>query len=102
MKGRKLGLGHTDPDWVTVMLAGPAVFIVGRAIFEHAVSARISWDRVIGLFVLVALAPVMRVVPPLAVATTAMAVLLGIAIVDVARSRRDPSKVPSSGAGGRP
>src|SRR5258706_16312598 len=45
--------------------------------------ARISWDRVIGLLVLVALAPVMRVVPPLAVATTAMAVLLGIAIVDV-------------------
>jgi low temperature requirement protein LtrA len=93
-------LGRTDPAWLTFILGGPALFIVGRARFEHAVFARVSWDRVIGLLLLVALAPVMLLVPPLAVATTTMAVLLGIAIADAALRRRHPSVLPSPQAGG--
>jgi hypothetical protein len=50
--------------------------------------------------VLIALAPVMRFVPPLAVAIIAMAVLLGIAIADAARARRHPGERPSPRAGG--
>lgn len=94
--------GRIDPVWLTVMLGGPALFIAGRARFEHAVFARVSWDRRIGLLVLVALAPVMRFVPPLAVATTTMAVLLGIAIVDAARTRGLPPESPSPPPTGRP
>jgi low temperature requirement protein LtrA len=93
-------LGRTNAVWVTVILGGPVLFIVGRGGFERAVFARGSRDRVIGLLVLVALAPVMRFVPPLAVATTAMAVLLGIAVADEVRSRRHPSGLPSTQAGG--
>jgi hypothetical protein len=52
---------------------------------------RVSRDRVIGLLALVALAPVMLFVPPLAVATTAMAILMGIAIADAASGRSRPS-----------
>jgi low temperature requirement protein LtrA len=94
--------GRIDPVWLTVMLGGPALFIAGRARFEYAVFARVSWDRVIGLLVFVALAPVMRFVSPLAVATTAMAVLLGIAIADAVRSRGLPPESPSPPPAGRP
>jgi low temperature requirement protein LtrA len=92
-------LGRTNWVWLMFILGGPALFIVGRAGFEQAVFARISRGRAIGLLVLVALAPVMRFVPPLAVAATAMAVLLGIAVTDAARSRRHPSDLPSPLAG---
>jgi low temperature requirement protein LtrA len=93
-------LGHTEPVWVAVILGGPALFIVGRAGFERVVFNRVSRDRVIGLLVLVALAPVMPFVVPLAVASTAMAVLAGIAIADAASGRGRPADVASARAGG--
>jgi hypothetical protein len=55
---------------------------------------------VIGLLVLFVLAPVTLVVPPLALATSAMAVLAGIAIADAASGRRHPSDLASARAGG--
>jgi low temperature requirement protein LtrA len=93
-------VGRTDPVWLIFIFGGPALFIVGRGGFEQAVFARVSRDLGIGLLVLVALAPVVRFVPPLAVATTAMAVLLGIAIAGAARAKRHPDEVPSTRAGG--
>jgi low temperature requirement protein LtrA len=82
--------------WVNVLVGGPVLFIIGRGYFEHAVFARVFRERLAGLLVLVALAPVMLFVPPLAVATTVMAVLVGVAVADAARSRRRPSDPPSS------
>jgi low temperature requirement protein LtrA len=93
-------LGHTQPVWVAVILGGPALFIVGRANFERVVFNRVSRDRVVGLLVLVALAPVMPFLAPLAVATTAMAVLAGIVIADAASGRSRPATVASARAGG--
>jgi low temperature requirement protein LtrA len=93
-------VGHTDPIWLTFIFGGPALFIVGRSGFEQAVFARVSRELGIGLLALVVLAPVMRFVPPLAVAATAMAVLLAIAIAGAARAQRRPDDVPSTGAGG--
>jgi len=89
-------LGRTDLGWVNVLVGGPVLFIIGRGYFEHAVFARVFRERLAGLLVLVALAPVMLFVPPLAVATTVMAVLVGVAVADAARSRRRPSDPPSS------
>jgi low temperature requirement protein LtrA len=93
-------VGHTEPVWVAAILGGPALFIVGRAAFERVVFNRVSRDRVIGLLVLVAVAPVMPFVTPLAVATTAVAVLAGIVIADAARVRGRPSNLQSVRAGG--
>jgi low temperature requirement protein LtrA len=89
-------LGHTDPVWLAFIVGGPALFIVGRKSFEHTVFARTSSQWLIGLLVLVALAPVMRLVPPLSVASIAMAVLLCIAVADAALSRHRPSGLPST------
>ena len=88
-------LGHTDLAWTAVILAGPALFLAGRAIFEYAVFGRVSAPRVIGALALVALTPAMRSVPPLAVATTAALILAGVALADAARARRRPAERPS-------
>ncbi|WBB69553.1 low temperature requirement protein A [Micromonospora sp. WMMD812] len=88
-------LGRTPPAWIAVILGGPALFLVGRAGFEHAVFARVSRDRPIGVLVLAALAPAMLHAPPIMVAIAATAVLAGIAIADTARAHRRPPELPS-------
>jgi low temperature requirement protein LtrA len=87
--------GHPDVAWIFVILGGPALFLVGRAIFEYVVFGRVSRSRLIGVLVLVAIVPAMRLVPPLAVATAAALVLGGVAVADAARSRRLPAERPS-------
>jgi low temperature requirement protein LtrA len=93
-------MGHTDLTWVAVILGGPALFLAGRAILEYVVFGRVSRDRVIGVLVLVAIAPAMRLVPPLAVATAAAVILAGVAAADAVRTRRVPSEPPSPPATG--
>jgi low temperature requirement protein LtrA len=91
--------GHTRPAWTAVILGGPALFLVGRAIFEYAVFARVSRDRWIGLLALAALTPATLHLPPLLAATAATAVLAGIAIADAARARKHPAEPPSPPGG---
>lgn len=87
--------GHTHPTWLTVVFGGPVLFLVGRAALEHIVFSRVSLDRVVGVLAFAALVPLMLVVPPLAVAATATAILGGIAIADTVRGVRHPDEVPS-------
>jgi len=90
-------VGHARPAWIAVMLAGPGLFLVGRAIFEYAVLARVSRNRWIGLLVLAALTPVTLHTPPLIVALAASAVLTGVAAGDASRARGRPSETPLDG-----
>ncbi|WP_244298406.1 low temperature requirement protein A [Micromonospora cremea] len=87
--------GHTQPAWIAVILGGPALFLAGRALFEYAVFRRVSWDRPIGVLVLVVISPVMILVPPLGIATAAVVVLAGVAVADAMRARRHPRELPS-------
>jgi low temperature requirement protein LtrA len=88
-------LGHTQPAWVAVILGGPALFLAGRVGFGYAVFARVSWDRPISVLVLAALTPPLLFVPPILVATAAIAVLAGDSVADAARARGRPQKPPS-------
>ncbi|MGK5740630.1 low temperature requirement protein A [Micromonospora sp. URMC 103] len=88
-------LGHTPPAWIAVILGGPALYLAGRARFEHAVFGRVSRSRPIGVLALAALTPAMLPLPPVAVAAAAALVLTGIAASDAARARRRPSERPS-------
>ncbi|TDC39766.1 low temperature requirement protein A [Micromonospora sp. 15K316] len=87
--------GHTPPAWIAVILGGPALYVAGRARFEHAVFGRVSRSRPIGVLALAALTPAMLPLPPVVVAAAAALVLAGIAISDAARARRRPSEPPS-------
>jgi low temperature requirement protein LtrA len=88
-------LQNTRPAWVAVILGGPALFLAGRAAFEHTVLASISWDRPIGVLVLSALTPPMLLVPPLVATIAATAVLAAIAVTDAARTPSRPEGSPS-------
>ena len=95
--------GRPHRSWIAVILGGPALFLAGRGIFEYAVFGRVSRPRVIGALVLLAIAPAMTLLPPLAVATTAAIILAcvvtfilaGVAVSDAVRTRRLPSEPPS-------
>jgi hypothetical protein len=45
-----------------VIFGGPALFLVGRGVFEYGVFARVSRNRWIGLLILACLTPMMRYV----------------------------------------
>ncbi|MEK8104079.1 low temperature requirement protein A [Micromonospora sp. M12] len=81
--------GHTDGAWILVVLGGPMLFLIGRALVEHAVFDRVSHSRIIGAFALAVASPIMIFLPPLAVAVTAVAVLAGIAATDAVHARED-------------
>lgn len=79
--------GETPPSWIGVIIGGPLLFLAGRVRFGYEVFGRILWSRLIGIALLALAATPMVLLPPLAVAGTATAILLGIAIHDVLRIR---------------
>ncbi|GAA5190115.1 low temperature requirement protein A [Rugosimonospora acidiphila] len=81
-------LGHARPAWVAVILAGPALFLAGRALLDYTVFARVSWTRVIGLAALAAASPALLAAPPLASALSATAALTGIVAGNAVTWRR--------------
>ncbi|MEU5722700.1 low temperature requirement protein A [Micromonospora sp. NPDC047738] len=86
---------HTPLTWSSVILAGPAIFLVGRSALEYVVYSRVSLPRPAGIAALVALAVPLTLVPPLAVSSAAAIVLLAIAIADTRRSHRHPDEQPT-------
>lgn len=81
---------HADTPWseVALILGGPVIFLVGRARFDHEVFGRIARSLLVGLAVLIALAPAMRPLPHLLIAVIGNLVLAGIAIFDAVTRRR--------------
>ncbi|WP_444947923.1 low temperature requirement protein A [Micromonospora ureilytica] len=86
--------GHTNTAWILVVLGGPMLFLIGRALVEHAVFDRVSHSRVIGALTLAGASPFMILLPPLAVAVTAVVVLAGIAASDAVHARGRPPERP--------
>ncbi len=85
----------TPLTWTVVVLGGPALFLVGRAGSEYLVFGRVSANRIIGVLVLAALAPLALRLEPLAIDTAATLVLAGIAITDARRGQRRPEEPPA-------
>jgi low temperature requirement protein LtrA len=86
---------HTPLSWSSVILAGPAIFLVGRSVLEYVVYARVSLPRPAGVAALVALIAPLTLVPPVAVSSAAAIVLLLIAAADTRRSHRHPDEHPT-------
>ena len=75
--------GETRWSWIAVVVGGPALFLIGRVHFGHVVFGHLSLPRVIGLGVMAAMLPAMRLLPPILVAGSVAAVLIGIISPDV-------------------
>ena len=86
-------LARAKPQWLVVILGGPALFLVGRATFELQVFDRISRSRLAGLLALGLLIPAIWHLPPLAAGVAVAVVLAGIAVSDAWRARgREPEQ----------
>lgn len=88
-------LGEFPASWLIAILGGPALFLVGRSVFEYQVFGRVSSSRGGGLLALGVLTPVAPRLPPLAAGVAAAAVLLGVGIADALSSRHQPPEEPA-------
>ncbi len=79
--------GHVTAGVAAVVLAGPVLFLAGHVMFKWVVFRRLAVTRALGILALCALAPVAMVVPPLALATMAMLVLVAVAASDALEVR---------------
>ncbi|MEE6261709.1 low temperature requirement protein A [Plantactinospora sonchi] len=73
-------LGETRAQWSVAILAGPFLFLGGRALYAWIVFHRAAWRAPAGMLVIAALSPVMLRLPPLAVASVVGLVLLAIVL----------------------
>ncbi|MFI6757545.1 low temperature requirement protein A [Micromonospora sp. NPDC050417] len=82
--------GDTPPAWVAVILGGPALFLIGRGLLDYLVFGRVARTKVVGLVLLVVLAPAAAMVPPILVTLIAAVVLTAIAAVSLPLTRANP------------
>lgn len=85
--------GHTSAATAAVILGGSALFLAGHALFKWAVFNRLSIPRLLALLALAALVPVSLVVPPLALAVAATAIIVAVAISDTFTGRHAVSSI---------
>jgi low temperature requirement protein LtrA len=86
-------MGTTPPSWAAVIVGGPVLFLIGRITFEYQMFGHVSRSRLAWLLVLVATTPAVWHVPPLVDTIMVGGVLLGIALTDAIRSRRDDGQL---------
>ena len=58
--------GHTDFKTAATTLVGPALFLIGNMIFKRILAGSPALSHLVGLGLLVLLAPAALIVPPLA------------------------------------
>ena len=74
--------GSTDLPTAAVVLGGPALFLIGHALFKRAVFGLMSIPRVAAIVALALLVPVSLVVPPIVLAAAATLVVGSVAAWD--------------------
>lgn len=80
-------LDRTPVSWAAMILGGPALFLIGRGLFDYVVFGRVSRSRLAGLVLLAAVAPSTYLLPPVAIALLVMIILLMIAAVNLLSTR---------------
>ncbi|MGK5741268.1 low temperature requirement protein A [Micromonospora sp. URMC 103] len=73
-------LGETRAQWSAAIIAGPFLYLVGRALYAWAVFERRPWRAISGMLVIAGVSPVLLRSPPLVVAGAVGVVLLGVVL----------------------
>jgi len=83
--------GHASPAQIVALLAGPAIYLLGSALYKRVVYAHTPRSHLLAALVLAALAPVAARADLLVLgwATTAVVVLTGLWDMHAVRRRRD-------------
>ncbi|GAB3970723.1 low temperature requirement protein A [Plantactinospora veratri] len=90
-------LGPAPVSWILALLGGPALFLLGTCLFDHVVTGRLLWPRLVAVLVLGGIGPAMPLLPPLWIMVVANLVLLGtlLAELTVLRHRLPGSPRPA-------
>ena len=89
---------HATTASAWMILGGPALFLAGHAAFKYVMWQVISWTRLAGIAVLALLALAAGVLPEIALAACAAAVVALVAGADRRRDRSQPTTAPSAAA----
>ncbi|MEN3611589.1 low temperature requirement protein A [Plantactinospora sp. ZYX-F-223] len=84
--------GDTPPALAAVILGGPALFLVGRALLDYTVFAHVNRARLVGLLLLAGLAAATPLLPPVMVGLTVVGVLAGIATSNLIQTLTNPPR----------
>ena len=88
--------GHTDPATAAAILAGPALYLLGNALFKRLSASRVPLSHLVGLGLLVLLIPVALFVSPLILASAVTLVLIIVPVWEWRSLRRTPGAASSS------
>ncbi|NES12883.1 MULTISPECIES: low temperature requirement protein A [Micromonospora] len=91
--------GRGELGWLLFVVGGPALFLAARARFEYEIFARVSVSRVLGVLLLVLLAPLLARGAPVLALSGVAGVLALVALLDALRSRGRPAEQPASPLG---
>jgi low temperature requirement protein LtrA len=83
---------HAEPAAIAALLAGPALYVLGNALFKRTAYGRLPLSHLVGLGLLALLIPVALHVPTLALGAMATAVLVMVAVwetVSLGGSRKE-------------
>jgi low temperature requirement protein LtrA len=72
--------GHTDFKTAATTLGGPLLYLIGNLMFKRTTAERPALSHIVGLILLGGLAPLAPLLPPLAFAAAANAVLVLVAV----------------------
>jgi low temperature requirement protein LtrA len=76
-------LGHASPEALIALLGGPALFLAGHALFKYLVFNVVSIPRLVAILALILIGVVGQAWSPLAIATAALIILIGVSVADV-------------------
>jgi low temperature requirement protein LtrA len=80
--------GPVGPATAAVMIAGPALYVAGNALFKRAIGGEWPRSHLLGLVLLAACIPLASLVTPLGLTATTTAVLVIVAAVETVRLRK--------------
>ena len=94
--------GASAPGWVAwLILGGPALFLIGHAVFKAVIWRRVSWARVAAAGVLGLLGLLAPQMPALALAACGAAAVVAVAIADqIWKPTPEPGPAAAAGPAG--
>ena len=82
---------------IAVVVAGPAVYLLGHVLFRLRMAGSLSWKRLLGALACISLAALGPFLPALALAALIIAVLIAVILAEhLADARRRAAGEPSA------
>ena len=84
--------GHTDVSTAAVIIAGPALYLTGNALFKRLSAPYVPLSHLVGLGLLAVLIPAAAIVTPLILSSGTTVVMIAVAVWEwLSLRRRDPT-----------